>query len=101
MGHLQLKRLGQGQLEKAVGRSAGDPVPAYKVILHNDDANPMGRVADWVFQVTPLKPNAAYQKMIAAHEQGQSVLVVVPKETAELYRDQLSSKGLTVTIEPA
>lgn len=61
----------------------------------------MDYVADTILSVTRLKPFESHQKMLEAHEKGVAVLLVTDKETAERYRDQLVSKGLTVTLETA
>lgn len=89
------------QMRPAGGQTPVAPPAQYKVVLHRDEINLNEDIADWVFQITPLKPNASYQKMVEAGEQGRAVLVTVPKEAAELYQEQLASKGLTVSIEPA
>lgn len=78
-----------------------DKLSPYKVLLHNDDSNPMDYVADTILSVIQLKPFESHQKMLEAHNKGVSVLLVTDKESAERYRDQLTSKGLTITIEPA
>lgn len=78
-----------------------DKLPPYKVLLHNDDHNEMGFVAEAILQLTPLKEFEAVRKMFEAHQRGVSLLLTTHKERAELYRDQFKAKGLTVTIEPA
>jgi ATP-dependent Clp protease adapter protein ClpS len=77
------------------------PLPPWKVLLHNDDKNEFFFVIKTVVALTPLKEDDARQRTIEAHETGVALLLTTHKERAELYRDQFHSKGLTVTIEPA
>jgi ATP-dependent Clp protease adaptor protein ClpS len=77
------------------------PLPPWKVLLHNDDVNSFQYVLATIVELTPLKPEDAFRRMMEAHETGVSLLLTTHKERAELYRDQFQSKGLTVTIEPA
>ena len=75
-------------------------LPPYRVLLHNDDRNSMDYVTRTVFQLTPLTWSDARCRMEEAHRKGTALLVRTHKERAELYEQQLRSKGLTVTIEP-
>lgn len=77
------------------------PLPPWRVLLHNDDKNEMGFVVMSIVELTPLNEDAAVQRMIEAHKTGVALLLVTHKERAELYQEQFKSKGLTVTIEPA
>lgn len=77
------------------------PLPPWKVLLHNDDKNEMGFVVLSIIELTTLNEQDAVQRTIEAHKTGVALLVVTHKERAELYQDQFTSKGLTVTIEPA
>src|SRR6476620_668774 len=77
------------------------PLPPWKVLLHNDDKNEMMFVVFTVVELTPLNEDSARQRTMEAHETGVSLLLVTHKERAELYKEQFASKGLTVTIEPA
>lgn len=77
------------------------PLPPWRVLLHNDDKNEMGFVVMSIMELTPLNEDAAVQRMIEAHKTGVALLLVTHKERAELYQEQFKSKGLTVTIEPA
>lgn len=77
------------------------PLPPWKVLLHNDDKNDMLFVLRTVMELTHLKEEEAGLRTLEAHETGVALLVVTHKERAELYKDQFDSKGLTVTIEPA
>jgi ATP-dependent Clp protease adaptor protein ClpS len=77
------------------------PLPPWKVLLHNDDKNDMYFVVRTIVELTPLDDQAAIVRMREAHDTGVALLLTTHKERAELYRDQFESKGLTVTIEPA
>jgi ATP-dependent Clp protease adapter protein ClpS len=76
------------------------PLPPWKVLLHNDDKNDMPFVITTVVELTPLKEQEAKQRTLEAHETGVALLLVTHQERAELYKDQFTSKGLVVTIEP-
>ena len=75
------------------------PLPPWKVLLHNDDVNEVLFVVETIVELTPLSQPAATQRVIEAHHSGVSLLLTTHLERAELYKDQFTSKGLTVTIE--
>lgn len=77
------------------------PLPPWKVLLHNDDHNNVEYVVLTITALTALKEQDAVLRTLEAHETGVALLLTTHKERAELYRDQFGSKGLTVTIEPA
>ena len=77
------------------------PLPPWKVLLHNDDKNEMLFVVRTVVELTPLNEQDAKTRTLEAHETGVALLLVTHQERAELYKDQFESKGLVVTIEPA
>ena len=77
------------------------PLPPWKVLLHNADEPTIDFVVDTIIELTPLKKEDAVLRTLEAHETGVSLLLVTHKERAELYQEQFTSKGLTVTIEPA
>ena len=77
------------------------PLPPWRVLLHNDDKNEMLFVVKTVMELTPLGEHESKQRTLEAHETGVALLLVTHKECAELYQEQFKSKGLTVTIEPA
>ena len=77
------------------------PLPPWKVLLHNDDKNDMLFVVNTVMELTPLNEQDAKLRTIEAHETGVALLLTTHKERAELYKEQFQSKNLTVTIEPA
>jgi len=77
------------------------PLPPWKVLLHNDDKNSFEFVILTILELTNLGEQQAILRTKEAHESGVALLLTTHKERAELYRDQFTSKGLTVTIEPA
>jgi ATP-dependent Clp protease adaptor protein ClpS len=75
--------------------------PPYKVILHNDDHNSMDLVVYALIKSVPsLTEEEAIDIMYTAHTEGSAVVISCPQETAEFYREKISSFGLTCTIEP-
>jgi len=82
-------------------KNTAQPLPPWKVLLHNDDKNDMGYVVETIVSLTPLNEQAAVLRMAEAHKTGVALLLVTHKERAELYHDQFQSKGLCVSIEPA
>jgi ATP-dependent Clp protease adaptor protein ClpS len=82
-------------------RKPPQPLPPWKVLLHNDDKNEMLFVINTIVELTPLNKEDAVQRMKEAHETGVALLLTTHKERAELYQDQFTSKKLIVTIEPA
>jgi len=87
--------------KKAPAQKPPQPLPPWKVLLHNDDKNEMLFVVETIISLTPLNEQDAKQRTIEAHETGVALLLTTHKERAELYKDQFASKGLTVTIEAA
>jgi ATP-dependent Clp protease adaptor protein ClpS len=76
-------------------------LPRYRVLLFNDDYNTMDQVVMALVRSVPqLGVDAAVRVMLEAHNNGQALVVVCPKETAEFYRERLEEHGLTSTIEP-
>lgn len=78
-----------------------DKLPPFRVLLHNDEHNDMGFVVASLVELTPLPRAAAISVMLTAHRRGLALVLTTHRERAELYRDQLRSKGLRATIEPA
>lgn len=76
-------------------------LPPYKVLLHNDDVNDFMFVIETIVMLTPLNEQDAVERMKEAHETGVTLLLTTHLERAELIQQQFSSRGLTVTIEPA
>jgi ATP-dependent Clp protease adaptor protein ClpS len=75
------------------------PLPRFKVLLHNDDKNDVEFVINTIIELTPLGQEDAFKVVMEAHETGASLVLVTHKELAELYTEQLTSKGLTATLE--
>ena len=75
--------------------------PPYKVILHNDDHNPMDLVVLALVKSVPsLSENDAVDIMYTAHSEGSAIVITCPQEAAEFYQERIMSFGLTCTIEP-
>lgn len=81
-------------------RKPPQPLPQYKVLLHNDDVNDFGYVIGAIVELTPLDEPEAKTRVKEADESGVALLLITHKERAELYQEQFTSKQLTVTIEP-
>lgn len=81
-------------------RGPVDQLPPFRVLLHNDDVNTIDHVVDSIMELTPLDHGRAVEVTLEAQKSGAALLLVTHQERAELYRDQLTSKSLTVTIEP-
>lgn len=80
---------------------ATDRLPPYRVLLHNDDINTTVHVVRSLVEVTPLSAARATRVMLEAHLRGVALILTTHRERAELYREQLQSRSLTVTVEPA
>ena len=75
--------------------------PRYKVLLHNDDFNPMEYVVQVLLQTIPnLTQPQAVNIMMEAHNSGLALVIVCALEHAEFYCETLKNNGLTSTIEP-
>ena len=77
------------------------PLPPWKVLLHNDDKNDFDYVIGTITQLTSLNEQDAELRAVEADKTGVALLLTTHKERAELYQEQFTSKGLVVTIEPA
>ncbi len=79
----------------------GHHLPAYRVILHNDDHAPMTQVVRALHKVIlRLTLRRAVSIVYEAHDKGRAVVTECPREPAELYREGLAAEGLTSTLEP-
>ncbi|MBS0189162.1 MAG: ATP-dependent Clp protease adaptor ClpS [Planctomycetes bacterium] len=78
-----------------------ETLPMFKVLLHNDAVNTIDHVVDSIVELTPLDHGRAVEVTLEANASGVALVLVTHMERAELYRDQFTSKQLTVTIEPA
>ncbi len=75
-------------------------LPQFRVLLHNDDVNEMLFVVGTIMELAALPKEKAILVALEADSTGVALVLVTHKERAELYMDQFTSKGLTVTIEP-
>ena len=75
--------------------------PRYRVLLHNDDYNPMEYVVQILLQTVPsLTQPQAVDIMMEAHTNGVALVITCAQEHAEFYCESLRSHGLGSTIEP-
>jgi ATP-dependent Clp protease adaptor protein ClpS len=75
--------------------------PRYKVLLHNDDFNPMEYVVGVLLKTIPnLTEPQAIDIMMEAHTHGLALVIVCALEHAEFYCETLQAHGLSSTIEP-
>ena len=86
--------------EKSPQQPAPRQLPPWKVLLHNDDVNEMGRVVRTIRQLTSLSKEDAVARTLEAHESGVALLLVTHQERAELHVEQFASFNMTVTAEP-
>jgi ATP-dependent Clp protease adaptor protein ClpS len=77
------------------------PLPPWKVLLHNSDEPTFDYVISTITQLTPLNEQDAELRAVEADKTGVALLLTTHKQRAELYQEQFTSKGLVVTIEPA
>jgi ATP-dependent Clp protease adaptor protein ClpS len=82
-------------------RKPPQPLPPWKVLLHNDDKNDILFVVKTITELTPLNEQDAKLRTVEANDTGVALLLTTHKERAELYQEQFQSKGLIVTVEPA
>lgn len=85
---------------KTPRRISPQHLPQFRVLLHNDDVNEMLFVVGTVMELAALPKERAILVVLEADSTGVALVLVTHKERAELYMDQFTSKGLTVTIEP-
>ena len=76
-------------------------LPPWKVLLHNDDENDMEFVIETILMLTSLEEQQALLAMKEAHDEGVALLLTTHRERAELYQEQFTSRGLTVSVEEA
>ncbi len=75
--------------------------PRYRVLLHNDDYNPMEYVVQVLMKAVPsLTQPQAVDIMMEAHTNGLALVITCAQEHAEFYCETLKSHGLSSTIEP-
>ncbi len=78
-----------------------DELPPFRVLLHNDNHNTFEFVIDSLVELTSLNLSRAAEVTLEADKAGVALILVTHRERAELYQEQFTSKGLTVSIEPA
>lgn len=75
--------------------------PRYRVLLHNDDFNPMEYVVQVLMTTVPnLTQPQAVDIMMEAHTNGMALVITCAQEHAEFYCETLKNHGLSSTIEP-
>lgn len=75
--------------------------PRYRVLLHNDDYNPMEYVVQVLMTTVPsLTQPQAVNIMMEAHTNGLALVITCAQEHAEFYCETLKTHGLSSTIEP-
>ena len=75
--------------------------PRYRVLLHNDDFNPMEYVVQVLITTVPsLTQPQAVSIMMEAHSNGIALVITCAQEHAEFYCETLKERGLISTIEP-
>ncbi|MEQ9672347.1 ATP-dependent Clp protease adapter ClpS [Coleofasciculus sp. G2-EDA-02] len=88
-------------IEKRSTSTVRKPAPRYRVLLHNDDFNPMEYVVQALIQTVPsLTQPQAVNIMMEAHNSGIALVITCAMEHAEFYCETLKNHGLTSTIEP-
>ncbi len=75
--------------------------PRYRVLLHNDEFNPMEHVVQALIKSVPsLTIPQAVSIMMEAHTNGIALVIICAQEHAEFYCETLKNHSLTSTIEP-
>ncbi len=70
-----------------------------QVILHNDDHNEAGYVAECLMRVFGHGEDLAVKIMMEAHQKGRAIAEVETESPAIQHRDQLRGFGLSSTVE--
>lgn len=89
-------------LRPGEGKPAPTPrrtLPRCKLILHHNDTLELMFIVRTVMELTRLCRAEATHKMWEAYHTGRSVLLVTYRERAELFAEQFTERGLTVSIE--
>lgn len=74
-------------------------LPQWRVLLHDDEVHEKQYVIDALDKSLPISKAAATQRVINAHRDGTTILLITHLELAELYCLQLSKQNLIVTLE--
>src|SRR4051812_20553528 len=69
-------------------KKSPQPLPPWKVLLHNDDKNEFDYVIGTITQLTSLNEQDAELRAVEAHKTGVALLLATHKERAELYQEQ-------------
>lgn len=73
----------------------------YKVVVLDCNCHSFDDVEIALCRIIPgMSRDKAHQHAWEIHTTGASVVARAPKERAELYQEQLASRGLRATIEP-
>lgn len=75
--------------------------PPYHVILHDDDQHTWAFVIGMLRDLFGMSYEKAYKHTHEVHYEGVSIVCTTTLEHAELKRDQIRSKGMSASIEPA
>ncbi len=89
------------EITKAPQPLLAGPLGPWAVVVHNDNINTFNFVILCLQQIARLETGIAIAKTNEIHHDGASSVTHTHREHAELIRDRLKSRGLTVTIEPA
>ncbi|MBE9128171.1 MULTISPECIES: ATP-dependent Clp protease adapter ClpS [unclassified Coleofasciculus] len=88
-------------IEKRSTSTTRKQAPRYRVLLHNDDFNPMEYVVQALMTtVAGMTQPQAVNIMMEAHNSGIALVITCAQEHAEFYCETLKNHGLTSTIEP-
>jgi len=71
----------------------------FNLILHNDDVNTFDHVIESLIDICHHDSNQAEQCAMIVHYKGKCDVKKGEYETLSLMKDQLDSKGLTVSID--
>src|SRR5947207_6028798 len=75
-------------------RKPPQPLPPWKVLLHNDDKNDIGFVVLTIVELTPLKEQDAKLRTQEANNTRVALLLTTHRERAEHYKDQFDSNAV-------
>jgi ATP-dependent Clp protease adapter protein ClpS len=84
------------------------PLPKYHVIVHNCDCHDQVTVSMALQNYIGMDAHTSYEKMMAIHMLGKTIVATAHHEAAEHYKNLLEHRapnqfgwGLNVTLEPA
>jgi ATP-dependent Clp protease adaptor protein ClpS len=76
------------------------PIRRFKVVLHRVTGQDLMFLARVVMELTRLGDAEAEHRMWQVHYDGHALVLVTHFERAELYAEQFTDRGLSVSIEP-